>query len=57
MLPVVSANKSDKREMYFTWDETFGIANTIIDEVIDLDQDGLKLEHSNWKRGEMSTIF
>ncbi len=36
-----------KREMYFTWGEPFGIADTPIQDVVDLDEAGIKLEHSN----------
>ncbi len=36
-----------KRDMHFTWREPFGIANTPIEDIFDLDKAGLKLEHSN----------
>ncbi len=46
-----------KREMYFTWGEPFGIANTPIQDVVDIDEAGIKLEHSNQKRGKTPTIM
>ncbi len=33
--------------MYFTWGDPFGIANTAIANMIDIDEAGVKLEHSN----------
>ncbi len=38
--------------MYFIWGEPFGIANTTIADVIDIDEAGIKLEYTNYKRGK-----
>ncbi len=43
--------------MYFTWGEPFGIVNTTIAAMIDIDEAGIKLEHSNQKRGKTQTIL
>ncbi len=43
--------------MYFTWGEPFGIANTTIADMIDIDKAGIKLEHSNQKKGKTPTIM
>ncbi len=43
--------------MYFTWGEPFGIADTPIQDVVDLDEAGIKLEHSNRKQGKTPTIM
>ncbi len=43
--------------MYFTWGEQFGIANTPIQDIVDLDEAGIKLEHSNRKQGKTPTIM
>ncbi len=46
-----------KSDMYFTWGTPFGIAITIIADMIDIDEAGVKLEHSNWMRGKTPTIM
>ncbi len=46
-----------KRKMCFNMAEPFGIANTPISNVIDIDEAGIKLEHINQKHGKTPTIL
>ncbi len=46
-----------KWEMYFDMAEPFGIANTPISDMIDIDEAGIKLEHNNRKHGKTPTIL
>ena len=43
--------------MYFTWGEPFGIAETPIHDIIDIDEAGMKLEHNNRRRGKSPTFL